>query len=123
MLKIDNRVFVLRLVRRFRFLCVLDDSTVLDAKNTWSMAVLECHSLLLRRVVRQPSLSTGIRAHTLSFETGGERRVGIAFSRDAGGFLDLGCTRWNEAKSLADTLEEWHRETRIQVGAVLYLDC
>ena len=72
-LKFDNRGFVLRLVPIFRCMCVLDDPAILDAENTWGMAILECHSLLLRGVGRQPSLGTSIRAHTLSFETGGER--------------------------------------------------
>ena len=53
-LKFDNRVFVLRLVPIFRCMCVLDDPAILDAEHTWGMAILECHILLLRRVVRQP---------------------------------------------------------------------
>ena len=96
MLKFDDRVLVLGLVPRFRCMCVLDDPTIFDSEYTGGMAILGSLNLLLRRIVRQPVLRARIRAHTLSLKTNGERGVGIAVSRDAGGFCYFGSTRWNK---------------------------
>lgn len=88
---------------------VLGDPAILDAKDTRSGAVLEFHNLFLRRAICQPLLGTSVWAHTLSFESRGERGTAVAAKRIAGGFLDLWRICRDKTQDLADALEQRHR--------------